>query len=302
MRLGLPLLASALLAGCIPVVMRTTVDAGSRGNLPESQPLAIQAGTSRRADVLLELGEPDGRAPDESWYVYSLTRTSGVGGFLIVGGGGAVGAVGGIVGSQDMTRILVRFDSSGGVTSVEPARLHCGHYAGAFPAWVESAPCASPTGEDLQTAARDAEKAARTAAVENGDYGAVIESYPWAFWVTSLCEDAKPHWAGSLRNVELRLTERALLERDKHGHAEWNVFQLRDLDEPTVRNAVMTLDFVRVKYVDGRCLYFGVRHGLLGHVGKAEQEALRDRIIALKATLPKPDAPGSAPRVGDTPK
>jgi outer membrane protein assembly factor BamE (lipoprotein component of BamABCDE complex) len=159
MRLLTLLLTSLLLAGCIPVVMRPTVDSDSRGNVPENQQTSIQVGTSHRADVLLELGEPDGRARDEGWYVYSLTRTSGVGGFLIFAGGGSAGAIGGVVGSQDMTRILVRFDPAGNVTSVEPEHLHCKHYLGGLygtgsssGASGESKPCTSPTGADLEGA------------------------------------------------------------------------------------------------------------------------------------------------------
>ena len=111
------LAACALLsAGCIPIVALPTLDSSSRGNVPAAVPSDLLVGTSSRIDVLLALGEPDGRGPDDRWFSYASTKTWGTGGVLIV-----PPLISGVfAGGESVSRLLMTFDEAG---SLSEARL-----------------------------------------------------------------------------------------------------------------------------------------------------------------------------------
>jgi hypothetical protein len=89
-------------------VVPPTVDSASRGNVAKEVPAVLLAGKSSRADVLLTLGEPDGRGPGDAWFTYATTRTWMIGGvFLGMGSAAAMG------GGQSETRLLIKFDEAG---------------------------------------------------------------------------------------------------------------------------------------------------------------------------------------------
>ncbi len=110
------LAACALLsAGCIPIVALPTLDSSSRGNVPAAVPSDLLVGTSSRIDVLLALGEPDGRGPDDRWFSMHR-RKPGTGGVLIV-----PPLISGVfAGGESVSRLLMTFDEAG---SLSEARL-----------------------------------------------------------------------------------------------------------------------------------------------------------------------------------
>jgi hypothetical protein len=112
--------AALLLCACIPIVLPPTLDSRSRGNLGQEVPPDIVAGKSSRIDVLLALGEPDGRGPGDAWFTYTSTRSWMIGGILI--GGGSAGAMGG---GQSATRLLVKFDEAGLVAEARVEDRKC---------------------------------------------------------------------------------------------------------------------------------------------------------------------------------
>src|SRR5215469_804209 len=80
------LLAACLFSGCIPVVTPALLSPDSRADLTAASQRGIEVGKTTRVDVLLALGEPDGRAVDERWFTYSSVRASSAG-WLDIGGG-----------------------------------------------------------------------------------------------------------------------------------------------------------------------------------------------------------------------
>jgi hypothetical protein len=109
--------ASPLLAGCVfPVWWGPGFYSGSRDNIRDDGPTFIVPFRTTREEVLLALGEPDGEAPDGSWFSYGSAWTKGGGGVVaIVAAGG--GAAGGFIGTEkaEFRRLLVRFDTRGTV-------------------------------------------------------------------------------------------------------------------------------------------------------------------------------------------
>ena len=80
--------SAALLSGC-PVPLPPTYDSASRQNVGEHIPDFIVNGETTRDDVLLRLGEPDGRGPGDRWFAYGSQYSKGGVLFVMAAGGGA---------------------------------------------------------------------------------------------------------------------------------------------------------------------------------------------------------------------
>ena len=127
-------LMGTMLTGCmlIPyphIHAHAGFDDASRENLGEKVPEFIVPGQTTRQVVLLQLGDPDGAARDESWFAYgSALREKGVGiGLLAVTGGGGAATNRERV---QYRRLLVRFDTAGVVTAVEIQEKECPRWYG----------------------------------------------------------------------------------------------------------------------------------------------------------------------------
>jgi outer membrane protein assembly factor BamE (lipoprotein component of BamABCDE complex) len=109
----------------VPVQRAGTPAADSRADIDATTAPQIVAGHTTRTDVLLMLGEPDGRAANDRWFTYR-TRVSRGGWHWaeMEIGPGVVAAM--PVGEWDtVRRLLVRFDDSGIVSSVEFREKNC---------------------------------------------------------------------------------------------------------------------------------------------------------------------------------
>jgi hypothetical protein len=162
-RFGCARIAVALfclsLEGCIPFATSHLLDSNSRGDVTTATQQHLEIGKSTRADVLLALGAPDGRAADDSWFTYGSARTSEVGGilFLIVSGVTTEHV------NTHVSRLLVRFDSHGIVSNVDFQQSECSGF-------MMAQGCLDLKGKDL--AAADAARA--------HGYGIALLSFPGA--------------------------------------------------------------------------------------------------------------------------
>jgi hypothetical protein len=101
------------------------LESSSRRDVVASQP--IEVGKTRRADVLLVLGEPDGRAADDSWFTYGSVRTQEIGGALIL--------IADVIGEEHVSsrvnRLTVRFDATGVLSKVDFEQGQCSGFMAA---------------------------------------------------------------------------------------------------------------------------------------------------------------------------
>ena len=124
-----PLICGWFLAGCaiplpVPVVSPTGLGANFRENIEAGVPQNIKVGESTRVDVLLTLGAPDDRRDEDSWFRYRSVRDRG--GIHVA----FFDVVPILVPPESLSAsrtgnwnaakwILIRFDKSGVVSSVE---------------------------------------------------------------------------------------------------------------------------------------------------------------------------------------
>lgn len=137
----------AVLTGC-PVPLVPRYEGGSRQNVGERMPDFIVEGTTTRDDLLLRMGEPDGRGPEDRWFAYGSRYNEG-GVLFIAGAPGGVGGVG--VSSIRYRRIVVRFDDRGVVSSTGFVERTCPSVmGGAGSAFGESPACIDVTIDDAR--------------------------------------------------------------------------------------------------------------------------------------------------------
>jgi outer membrane protein assembly factor BamE (lipoprotein component of BamABCDE complex) len=138
---------AAVLAGC-PVPIVPHYESGSRYNIGERMPDFIVEGATTRDDLLLHMGEPDGRGPEDRWFTYGSRYNEG-GVIFVVGGPGGVGGVG--ASSIRYRRIVVRFDDRGVVSSAGFVERSCPSVmGGAGNAFGESPACIDVTSDDAR--------------------------------------------------------------------------------------------------------------------------------------------------------
>src|SRR5215469_3786762 len=113
--LVLGLAGTAMFGGCIvPYATPKMLDTGSRSQVTPVAQQGIEVGKTTRVDVLLALGEPDGRAVDDSWFSYGSSRSSGAGVFVfLLFDGVDISHV-----NSQVSRLVIRFDASGLVADV----------------------------------------------------------------------------------------------------------------------------------------------------------------------------------------
>jgi len=145
--LSLATLASTLLTGCLfPVPPH--YDQYSRENVEEKVPEFITSGVTTREDVMMALGEPDGVALDESWFVYGSAYCEGGMG-LFMAAGGAAGVI--ATTAVQYRRLILQFDPHGIVTQPTFEALTCAQYWGGMSnsPLQESKPCLDIQGCDV---------------------------------------------------------------------------------------------------------------------------------------------------------
>ncbi len=132
------------------------------------------AGQTTRRDVLLGLGDPDGKASDDRWFTYgSAISHGGVAGLAVgLGNSGSIGRE-----SVEYRRLIVRFGDNGVVSSVDWQKRRCAEYPQGTDStgYFTTVPCVDIQGNDLASGA--------TAAAETTT-GEIIVQYDKVIWWT----------------------------------------------------------------------------------------------------------------------
>ena len=126
-------LCCGILHGClilpIPVPRSSGPIAGSRAEVSNTLPEQVKAGETTRTDVLLLLGEPDGRGDLDRWFTYgSRVGRGGVGWELLWAVGAGNSGIGGSVKLGDWERVrraTIQFDAAGVVSQVYFEERNC---------------------------------------------------------------------------------------------------------------------------------------------------------------------------------
>jgi hypothetical protein len=136
------------LSGCIilpiPVARTSGAIPTYRSNIGDQAPATLVQGSTTRRQVLLELGEPDGRGADDRWFTYeSVSRRGGLHWAYVVGAETGRGAIGSIDDWDTARRLTIRFDDRGVIAGVSLDQKNCTN------SFLDSADCPSASGEDL---------------------------------------------------------------------------------------------------------------------------------------------------------
>jgi outer membrane protein assembly factor BamE (lipoprotein component of BamABCDE complex) len=208
--------ACAVLLTACPVPLPPTYDSGSRQNVGDLIPDFIVKGETTRDDVLLRLGEPDGRGPGDRWFAYGSQYSKGGVLFVMAAGGGA-GAAG--VESIRFRRIIVRFDENGIVTDSAFVERVCPRYTfGAGGQSDVSAPCVDVAVDDAPGSAPPT-----ASGVPQGEHvAAVYENVVWAVTLRGLSNVERRNVPGTLA-----LTDRSLVFVGKRAAADGSPAVLR---------------------------------------------------------------------------
>ena len=145
-RLPLALVLCSRLAACVlPIPIEPRELPSSRSNIGDTPPAFLVAGRTTRADVLLELGEPDQESEHEQFLTYIRVSTEG-GVLLLAGAGGQGGA---IRSESLLYRFLtIRFDERGVVADARGEQTRCRQaQSGMDSSLSKLGPCAYPPGQ-----------------------------------------------------------------------------------------------------------------------------------------------------------
>jgi hypothetical protein len=292
------ILLCAPLSGClvlpVPVPTAAGPHASSRTNVGASVPESMVVGQTTRTQVLLALGEPDGHAADDSWFVYgAVERRGGLRWALVVavgaGYGGGAGGAWPLDSWDSSRRLTIRFNENGIVSGASVEQRNCNAS--------DRGSCLDVAGGDI-SASDDAARNAQLRATA----GSVIAAYNVVHIVPvpaqSRCEFS---WRAASNEIEagpLEIRERALYWRstDAHGHETWTELALGDIRavRPLERHVVWRIP---VEKRDGSCVLLTV----LRHHERPPQEfeaevrtVIAGRIEALSGEAAS--GPSSAPK------
>jgi len=116
----------------VPVPRTAGPVEGSRTNVDAQTSRQIVVGQATRTDVVALLGEPDGRALDDSWFTYGSLRR--------LGGIGWADSLRDYGDWNSSNRLVVRFDKGGVVSSTDFSERNC---------TASRHDCLDPAGSDL---------------------------------------------------------------------------------------------------------------------------------------------------------
>jgi len=157
----------------------------SRAEVSKDLPARIVPGQTTRTEILLLLGEPDGRADRDRWFAYSSRVGRGGMGwklFVAVGMGyGSASSVSKLGDWETARRAIIHFDSAGVVSNVDFEEKNC---------TLENRNCPDAGGRDI-LAAEEEERAAAEHAVQLAGAGTVLAGYGLFMWVTYDAPDCR---------------------------------------------------------------------------------------------------------------
>ena len=246
-------------------------------------------GQTTRTQVLLALGEPDGHAADDSWFVYGAVERRGglrwayVAG--VVGGGGDIGPIGDWDSSR---RLTIRFDESGIVSGASVEQRNCTSGHG----------CLDVAGGDISRA----DEAAQNLQLREAA-GSVIAAYDEVHIVPvpaeSRCELSWRAFSKMTAAGPLEIRERALYWRSTaQANETWTELALGDIHAVPPLGHYGRYVFIPVEKRDGSCLLLTVlRHHELKPHQEFEAEVrsvIVGRMEALSGDVAS--SPSSAPK------
>ena len=240
---GLLFLCGAL-TGCsgwvipIPVPHTGAPAKESRTNLDAQTPDTLTAGQTTRTQVLLMLGEPDGRGPADGWFTYgSVTQRPGI---------HWVGPT--YIGDWDVSRrLLVRFDPAGIVATVEYSTRDCTD---------AKHNCLEPSGADLLTVGEDRVMAA-------GEPVARYRHNYLEWWSSYRCELKARHDGGNGGyGDDLVVTHDAIFWLDRRDQRDaplrWRMLPLQEIARVLPLQDDGAFEWIVLQRRDGSCFFFHV--------------------------------------------
>jgi outer membrane protein assembly factor BamE (lipoprotein component of BamABCDE complex) len=270
----------ASLSGCLPIPVPRTSGANSayRTEINDRVPESLVQGSTTRRQVLLELGEPDGRGSDDEWFTYqSVSRRGGLRWAVFIDAVFAGGVT--TLDSWDTARRLtIRFDEQGIVSSVSLERKNCTDKTD----FLQGFDCPSASGDDLAKAdmkRRDEQLIASS--------GAVLGRYKYFPFAIRRGSSPKCSYEGHLTElvangkrgqVTLIVTQRRLLwQRNWGGDQFWDSVAYEDIEDvkPIMEGGLMH-HRVPMPAHDGSCLF-------LESIDNRTLEKIRGQIVAALA-------------------
>jgi hypothetical protein len=258
------LLTCLFLSGCagwvvpVPVPQSAGPTRSSRANLDERTQDRVIATQTTRTQLLLLLGEPDGRGPEDSWFAYgTVARRGGIkweDSFMVHGN------------PNSSQRLLINFDSQGVVSAVEFTQRDCAE---------EQYTCLEATGGDL-LAVDDAQINAT---------GKILAQYDPIIldWRSSQRCTLKPKsYYDAGHGDAFVVTEQAIFWRDQSTAPRWRTLSISDVQDIPWLQDDGAFEWIAVQKLDGSCLLFNV--GIFADPnGLSQAQQLRSFLTALVA-------------------
>jgi len=223
-------------------------------------PTMLAVGQEARIEVLMELGEPDGRAVDDSWFTYETVVQRGGVVWLaaIVVGAGYSGRAAAIpMGDWDTSRrLVIRFTDDGIVSAATVDQKHCTAWGGVSTEGSSPSDCLDARGKDL--AAKDEQR--RGDALIAGA-GAVAARYPqYSMKIGEQANCAYPGVTGG--RIEFGhafiVGENALVWQDEFTQ-HWDSLRVADIVEvEPVEGHFLLRWMIPIQRKDGPCLFLMV--------------------------------------------
>jgi hypothetical protein len=245
---GAVLLAALLASACVIVPVPEKRTAGpnpaSRTNLEAQAPPSIVTGVTTRRQVLLELGEPDGRALDDAWFTYGAVAERGGWhwAYIMVGAGNT----GGPMDSWDSSRrVIMRFDAHGVVSEVTQEQKNCN---------ASQNSCLALSGRDLA----EADTRATALAVA----GPVVATFQRVqLFATRAGCDLKPHLGDVRLGAPFIIGEQGLAWQDEGYQKSWHQVPGSEVQAVLPPERRVLLTWIGVKKNDGSCLFLRILDG-----------------------------------------
>lgn len=281
---GVTALLSACVAVPVPVSHTAGPEPGSRGTIADTVPPTLVSGQTTRMQVLMSLGEPDGRGEGDTWFVYeSIDNRGGVQwAFAAIGMNGNGGA--GPLGNWDLARRLtIRFSAAGIVSDVSLQRRECSLWGGTSDYGISQSKgdCLDPRGSDLAKQDMKAKAAASA--------GAIVARYDQYWFVDSQhtnCEypgvTAVPHYGQSFT-----VGEHAIIWEEAWTET-WRTLPLADIAEVRpVEKHWLNHWMIPIEKRDGSCMFVSVNRSgsAAGSTPKELQEGAREAVLSRLGTL-----------------
>jgi hypothetical protein len=302
---ALLIIGSGLLHGCfaipVPVSRPSGPAAASRVEVSKTLPEQIVAGQTTRTEVLLLLGEPDGRGDLDRWFTYGSRIGRGGAGWALLWGfglpyGAATGGIAALGDWETVHRAIIRFDDSGVVSTVDFIEKNC-----------TAAKCIDVGGQEIKVA-EEAERVLAVRTTQLAAAGEILAKYAAFQWTVVHAPDCR----GSTRalthaNVsdqgfghELLIAEHAILrsehtlgnkrgEAPRQGEPAYSVLAYDEIAEVRPIERHLFQQWIPIRTRSGSCFYVTVQRPQLAGLSSDEARTLiLAHVTGLTTGAPEP--------------